>query len=147
MISQHERNNRFIRPNFQTYTLVKSACVRTFKYLSPEEKRKNFDIVMRTFQDVARNVYGLKPGSISFRIMLTACKSLLPPGREQQNNIRAIFEHCCRVGVVDRPIFYEFRATADRETFQLVTGLDENASLGELPVEWRKNSKQFNNNL
>ena len=144
MIDQHDKesHNKFIRPNFKSYTLVMSAGVRTGKYLSPEKKRTNFDIVMQTFEDLAKCDYGLKPGSISFRIMLTACKGLLPAGKEQQHHIGAIFEHCCRVGVVDELIYHTFCETADKETFELIVGLDKH-SWRDLPQEWRKKPKDL----
>ena len=144
MVKQNEQkeHNVFIKPNFKSYTLVMLACVRTTRHLTTAEKRKCFEITMRTFEDLAKCDNGLKPGSISYRIMLTACSCLLPPGKEQQHHIGAIFDHCSRVGVVDKLIYSAFTETADKDTFALKVGRDK-PTWQDLPVEWRKNSKDF----
>lgn len=137
MIQEQERGqNKYLKPNFKAYTLVMSICSRPNKQLSLEKKRRIFEIITQTFEDLARGDNGLNPGSISYRIMLTACKNLLPPGKERQHHIKAIFEHCCRVGVVDERIYEAFCDTADEETRKEIVGLDKKSWM-DLPLDWR----------
>jgi hypothetical protein len=117
-----------------------SACVRTSKHLDPREKRRNFDIVLRTFEDLTKADH-LKPGSVSYRIMLSACHALLPPGPEQQNRVKAIFQHCCRVGVVDDYLYAIFLESSDKDTFKEIMEKDHDVPYAVLPKEWKRNCK------
>ena len=141
MDAEHKNGNPFIKPNFQSYTLVMSACVRTSKYWLPELKRKNFAIVLKTFREQNNSEY--KPGGVSYRIMMSACQHLLPHGGQQQHHVKAIFEHCCRFGNADPHVYHAFSKAADSETFKLVVGSDKEIPWEKLPDEWRNNCHEF----
>jgi len=143
MIDRNQNGNSFIRPTFVSYTSVMSACVRNAKHLVTAEKVNNFSIVRQTFGDLARSDY-LEPRSISYRIMISACRDLLPNEKEQQQQIVAIFQHCCRVGVVDEKTFSSFCDSANEHS-KAAVGLDPTATWRGLPKEWTENCKRFNN--
>jgi hypothetical protein len=143
MFDQHQiKKNDYIKPTFPSYNYVMSACVRSSKYLNAKDKRINFGIVLRTFEDLVK-ASNVNPGSVSYRIMLSACKELLPPGREQQHHVKAIFQHCCRVGGVDEYLYFVFLECSNKETSIEVIEKDHHVSWDELPEKWKRNCKIY----
>ena len=132
----HVAGNPYIEPDFHSYSLVINSCLAgPFHSLSVGDRRNTFQVVMKTFQEMSLSE-NIQPNSITYRNVLKACKLLLPDGAEQQHHSNAVFQHCCRIGVVDDVVLDGFRFAADPKLFEEVAGSAESR---DIPYQWRKN--------
>ena len=131
----YNAGNPYTKPDFHSYSLVINSCLGQLNTLSVAEKRNSFNAVIKTFQEMTVSDKA-QPHSITYRNVLKACKLLLPGDAEQQHHTNAVFQHCCRVGVVDDIVLDGFRFAAEPKLFKEVTGSDV---CREIPARWRKN--------
>jgi len=141
MKKESSNGNIYMNPNFASYTSVMSSCVRSSRDLTEQEKKKNFQILLETFEELAKH-RTIQPSRISYRIMMKGCNFLLPNNKEQQqHHINALFEHCKKTGIVDESIFTSFHQAAQEATFLHATGYESKlCSFEDLPNEWKNNN-------
>jgi hypothetical protein len=116
------------------------ACIKSSKYLRPQQKRQNFEIILKIFKELKRS-QNARPGVISYRMMLTACQLLLPEGPERQLHAKEIFDDCCLMGLTDEIVYFIVLDICDENTLRKIVGQDVK-SWAELPVEWKRNLTQ-----
>jgi len=137
MLSEYQNGNSFIKPNSSSYNLVMKACIKSSKFLRPQQKKRNFEIVQKTFEELTRS-QNARPGVISYRIMLTASQLLLPEGPERQSQVKKVFDDCCRMGLVDEIAYSIFLDIGDDNTVSSTFGQDV-ITWAKLPIEWKRN--------
>jgi hypothetical protein len=147
MQEQYANGNIYAKPNLTSFHAVINACIHQSDHLSWEKRRKNYDVLLATFKDLAKSDY-LAPRSLTYSNILKSCKILLPSGEEQQLNIKAIFSHCCRIGVVDDIVLEGFLFAAEPYLFKAVTGFEKEqlVAADDLPKEWTRNTPSKDSN-
>jgi hypothetical protein len=137
MLAEYQNGNAFIKPNSSSYNFVMKACIKSSKYLKPQQKRRNFEILLNTFEELSRS-QNARPGLISYRMMLNACQLLLPECSERLAYAKELFHDCCRIGLVDEIIYSIFLDMCDDHTLRTTVGHDVK-TWTELPLEWKRN--------
>lgn len=140
MKSEYQKGNSFIKPNSSSYNSVMKACIKSSKYLRPQQKQRNFEIILKIFKELKRS-QNVRPGVVSYRMMLTACQLLLPEGPERQLHAKEIFDDCCLMGLTDEIIYFIFLDICDENALREIVGQDVK-SWAKLPVAWKRNLTQ-----
>lgn len=130
MMEEYKKGNQYAKPNMTSYYTVMVACIHRTKGLTGVEKRRNFEILWKTFNELHA------PQVFVYQIMFNGIHRLLK-GKEQQYFLRRVFKKCCFDGFVKESFFETFIKLATEELKLKVFNDCHYSKYEDIPKTWK----------
>lgn len=131
-----------VRPNLYTYNSAIDACAKCRGTSEQQAQALKIAFAILKAIQVAKNV---KPNHVTYGTLIKATGNLMPAGPERNDIARAVFEKCCKAGMVEDVMLKHLRMAVDGDVLQEVLKgvMDRNgfADYSKIPPEWTKNVK------
>jgi len=138
MEEKWKRGEWNMRPTTRTYNILLNACSYAAKGDAEDRGR-----ALETAREAFRELKGSneeKPDPITYGTMIQAVCNLSEDEPDKKvEEVKEIFDECCRSGMVGDMVVKEMWGGLDKETVEEIFG--ENRS--EPPVSWKRNVKDF----
>ena len=128
-----------MQPNLFTYNAVIDACAKC--YGNPEQQGKALKIAFAV--NKAITAAKLKSNHVTYATLLKAANTLLVPGNEKNDVIKAVFNKCKKEGYVDMTVLKTLKIASDQDLFHelLNDAKDKNGHIefDLIPSDWSRN--------
>jgi hypothetical protein len=130
-------------PTLYTYKCLLNCCayltVHGPKQATAQEKYQSFQIAVDALHDLRSSGSLLSPDATIYSLFLKSCMQLMPSNRKRDAVIEAVFNQCCRDGVVDQRIIQQLKVGTSTEMYQTLLGNHMMNIDVPLPSDWTRN--------
>ena len=134
----YNAGNKNVRPNVVAVNAVINACAYTTGDIRYQNRA--VELAHKVLQDLEQSPYG-SPDQVTYGTFLKVCAQQMPDSHTRQQIVEVLFKKCCRDGQVGNLVLQQFQSMASPELFEAILGrrIDEDVSMDDLPVDWRRN--------
>lgn len=127
-----------LTPDIVSYNSVLSACSRLPPNIDEKLRRNAIEIAAKVVEFL-RSDASLSPDSQSYNSLLWVCNDISDE-IEKRQTIQAVFQMCCKDGLLSRHFLGTLKQVAGHQFFQLVGRERGHVDISELDPSWSRNA-------